>query len=177
MPVSREAMLAKLHDAYTVYFDAVDVPEAVPHLAACYDFHSTNECFVISKKVKLWSAETNEYVHVFSVPHLDEQTFAACREHALDLGMKKVHPHIDHKSSYITAIFLCESITEDAAKALEKTRIHKDFLFSLKGWMDFRTAAAELSTGRVFVNGAARDMKEFMLGNLAKCSSIQEETN
>jgi hypothetical protein len=43
--------------------------------------------------------------------------------------------------------------------------------------MDFRTAAVELSTGRVLVNGAARDMKEFMLGNLARCSSIQEETH
>ena len=177
MPVSRETMLAKLRDAYTVYFDDVDVPEAVPHLAACYDFHSTNECFVISKKVKLWSAETNEYVHVFSLPHLDVQTFEACRAHALELGMEKVHPHLDHKSSYITAVFVCDSIDADAAKALEKTRIHKDFLFSLKGWMDFRAVAVELSSGNAHVNGAARDMKEFMLGNLARCSSIQEETN
>lgn len=177
MPVSRETMLAKLHDAYTVYFDDVNVPDAVPHLAACYDFHSTNECFVISKKVKLWSAETNEYVHVFSLPHLDEQTYAACRDQALGLGMRKVRPHLDHKSSYITAVFVCDRITEEAAKALEKTRIHKDFLFSLKGWMDFRAAAVELSSGRALVNGAARDMKEFMLGNLARCSLIQEETN
>ena len=66
---------------------------------------------------------------------------------------------------------------EEAAKALAKTRIHKDFLFSLKGWMDFRAVAVELSSGNAYVNGAARDMKEFMLGNLAKCSSIQEETN
>ncbi|MBR6625949.1 MAG: hypothetical protein IKL01_07070 [Mailhella sp.] len=177
MPVSRESMLAKLRDAYTVYFDDVDVPADVPHLAACYDFHSTNECFVISKKVKLWSAETNEYVHVFSLSHLDVQTFEACRARALELGMEKVRPHLDHKSSNITAVFVCDSVDPDAAKALEKTRIHKDFLFSLKGWMDFRAAAVELSTGRALVNGAARDMKEFMLGNLARCSSIQEETN
>ena len=177
MPVSRETMLAKLRDAYTVYFDDVEVPGAEPHLAACYDFHSTNECFVISKKVKLWSAETNEYVHVFSLQHLDVQTFEACRARALELGMAKVHPHLDHKSSYITAVFICDSIDADAARALEKTRIHKDFLFSLKGWMDFRAVAVELSSGNAYVNGAARDMKEFMLGNLAKCSSIQEETN
>ena len=176
MPVSRETMLAKLRDAYSVYFDDVAVP-AVPHLAACFDFHSTNECFVISKKVKLWSAETNEYVHVFSLPHLDRPTFEASRDHAMEHGMAKVHPHLDHKSSFITALFLCDTLAQDAAKALEKTRIHKDFLFSLKGWMDFRTAVVELSTGKVFVNGAARDLKEFMLGNLAKCSSIQEETN
>ena len=177
MSVSRETMLNKLRDAYSVYFDEVRVPEDVPHLVSCHDFRASNECFVISKKVKLWSAETNEYVHVFSLPHLDVQTFEACRARALELGMAKVHPHLDHKSSFITAVFVCDSIDEDAAKALEKTRIHKDFLFSLKGWMDFRAAAVELSTGRALVNGAARDMKEFMLGNLARCSSIQEETN
>ena len=132
MPVSRETMLAKLRDAYTVYFDDVEVASSVPHLSACYDFHSTNECFVISKKVKLWSAETNEYVYVFSLPHLDVQTFESCRDHALELGMAKVRPHLDHKSSFVTAVFVCDSISEDAAKALAKTRIHKDFLFSLK---------------------------------------------
>ena len=177
MPVSRETMLAKLRDAYTVYFDDVEVASSVPHLSACYDFHSTNECFVISKKVKLWSAETNEYVYVFSLPHLDMQTYEACRDHAHEQGMAKVRPHLDHKSSFITAVFVCDSISEEAAKALAKTRIHKDFLFSLKGWMDFRAVAVELSSGNAYVNGAARDMKEFMLGNLAKCSSIQEETN
>ena len=175
MSVSRKTMLNKLRDAYSVYFDDVRVPEDVPHLVSCHDFRASNECFVISKKVKLWSAETNEYVHVFSLPHLDVQEFESCRTRALELGMGKVRPHLDHKSSFITAVFLCDTIAADAAKALEKTRIHKDFLFSLHGWMDFRTAAVELSSGRVFVNGAARDMKEFMLGNLAKCSSIQEE--
>ena len=177
MPVSRETMLAKLHDAYTVYFDSVEASSTAPHLSACYDFRATNECFVISKKVKLWSAETNEYVYVFSLPHLDMQTYEACRDHAHEQGMAKVRPHLDHKSSFITAVFVCDSISEEAAKALAKTRIHKDFLFSLKGWMDFRAVAVELSSENTYVNGAARDMKEFMLGNLAKCSSIQEETN
>ena len=177
MPVSRETMLAKLRDAYSVYFDDTAAPEEVPHLAACFDFHSSNECFVISKKVKLWSAETNEYVHVFSLPHLDATDFELCRTHALELGMKKVRPHLDHKSSFITAVFVCDTMDPEAMKKLEKTRIHKDFLFSFHGWMDFRAAAVELSSGKVFVNGAARDMKDFMAGNLAKCSSIQEEKN
>lgn len=176
MPVSRQTMLAKLHDAYAVYFDAEALPEAVPHLAACYAFHSTNECFVISKKVKLWSAETHEYVYVFSLPHLSAQDFGACRDQAQEHGLKRVRPHIDHKSTFVTAVFVCDTIADDAVRLVEKTRFHKDYLFSLHGWTDFRVAAVELSSGRVAVNGAAKDMKDFMLGNLAKCSSIQEET-
>ncbi len=177
MTVSRETMLAKLRDAYIVYFDEEALPADVPHLAACYAFHSSNECFVLSKKAKLWSAETNEYVYVFSLPHLDVRAYASCRELAREKGMARVHPHIDHRSSSITAIFVCDSVDADAAAALEKTRIHKDFLFSLHGWMDFRAAAVELATGKVTVNRAAKDLKDFMHGNLAKCNSIQEETN
>lgn len=177
MSVSRETMHAKLRDAYAVYFDEEPLPEAIPHLVSCHSFHSTNECFVISKKVKLWSAETNEYVYVFSLPHLDEQAFTACRDKALEHGLAKVRPHIDHKSSFVTAVFLCDSMEGNAARMLEKTRIHKDYWFSLHGWMDFRTAAVELSTGNVAANGAAKDMKDFLLGNLAKCGSIQEETS
>ena len=176
MPVSRETMLSKLRDAYAVYFDDEVCPDSIAHLAACYAFHSTNECFVISKKVKLWSAETHEYVYVFSLPHLRVQYFEACCDQAREHGLNRVRPHIDHKSTFVTAVFVCDSIEAEAARLLEKTRFHKDFLFSLHGWMDFRAAAVELGTGKVFVNGAARDMEGFMLGNLAKCSSIQEET-
>lgn len=177
MPVSRETMLAKLRDAYTVYFDEEALSGDMPHLAACYAFHSSNECFVLSKKAKLWSAETNEYVYVFSLPRLDARTYASCRELAREKGMSRVRPHIDHRSSSITAVFICDSMDSDAAAELEKTRFHKDFLFSLHGWTDLRTAAVELTTGKVAVNRAGKELKDFMRGNLAKCNSIQEEIN
>jgi len=171
MSVSRNDMLNTLHNAYTVYFDDVTPEEPAEPLAACYAFHSTNECFVISKKVKLWSAETNEYVYVFSLPTLNAEQYEACCRLAHEQGMRNIRPHIDHRSSNITAVFICDSIDEEAAKALEKTKIRKDFLFSLHGWMEFRTAAVELSAGRIFVNRAAADLKEFLHGNLEKSLS------
>lgn len=177
MPVSRETMLTKLNDAYTVYFDEAPVTGEVPFLAARYAFYSTNECYVLSKKVKLWSAETNEYVYVFSLPELSAEIYDTCRGKALELGMKDIRPHIDHKSSYITALFICDTVTEEAAKTLRRTRHHKDFLFSLHGWMDFRTAAVELSSGKVTVNRAGRDLADFIHGNLAKCQLSEEELN
>ncbi len=173
--VSRERMLAKLKDAYTHYFNDAAITGDVPHLAANYEFYCTNECYVISKKVKLWSAETNEYVYVFSVPELTEGIYAECRDRAHALGLSRIHPHMDHKSSFVTAVFVCDRVTEKAAADVARTRIHKDFWFSLKGWMDFRAAALDLSTGSVSVNSAAKDLKDFLLGNLAKCNSIEEE--
>ena len=121
MPVSRTSMLAKLSDAYSVYFDEEPVDSGTPPLAACYAFHSTDECFVLSRKVRLWRAEINEFVYVFSVPELSAELYESCRGKALELGMAKIRPHIEHRSSFITALFICDSITEQAAKAVRGT--------------------------------------------------------
>lgn len=170
-------MLAKLNEAYTVYFDETPVEEASPCLAACYSFHSADECFVLSKKVRLWRAELHEFVYVFSVPELSADIYDLCRRKALELGMNRIHPHFEHRSSFITAVFICDSMTDDAAGALRRTRHHKDFLFSLHGWMDFRAAAVDLSAGTVAANRAGRDLEDFLHGNLEKCHSIEEELN
>lgn len=172
MPVSRSIMLAKLNDAYAVYFDVMPVDEETPHLAAGYAFHSVDECFVLSKKVKLWRAEINEFVYVFSVPELSADIFDLCRGKALELGMDRIRPHIEHRSSFITVLFICDSVADEAARLVRRTRHHKDFLFSLHGWMDFRTAALDLSTGTVTVNAAGRELADFIRGNLAKCQLI-----
>ncbi len=169
MPVTREALLAKLDDAYTVYFNREEVSDPIPHQAAQYAFFATNECYILSKKVNLWRAQTNEYAYVFSVPHLDESIYDACRRAALERGMARIRPHSEHKSSFITAVFVCDSATPGAMKAVQKTRHHKDFLFSFHGWMDFRAAAVDLSTGEAAVNREGKDLAEFLLGNLQKC--------
>ncbi|WP_273524189.1 hypothetical protein [Mailhella massiliensis] len=169
MPVSRSAMLAKLNDAYTVYFDERPVEADAPLLAACYAFHSADECFVLSRKIRLWRAESHEFVYVFSVPELSAELYDACRGKALELGMRHIRPHIEHRSSFITALFVCDGMTEEAAGAVRRSRHHKDFLFSLHGWMDYRAAAVNLATGAVAVNGAGRELAAFIRGNLEKC--------
>ncbi len=174
MAVCRESMLGVLKDAYTVYFDEMGVAGDVPFLAASYAFHSSNECYVVSRKVKLWSAETHEFVYVFSVPELTVPVWEACCRHAHEDGMRHIRPHIDHMSSYITAILVCESMTDEAVKVLEKTRIRKNFLFSLHGWMEFRAVAADLSSEKVVANRAARELKTFMRENLEKAQSRRD---
>ena len=166
--IQREHMLGILKDAYTVYFDEMAIDGAVPLLAAAYAFHSSNECYVLSRKVKLWSAEVHEFVHVFSVSELTADIYGTCRQHAYEAGMGNIRPHIDHMSSYIPAILICESMTDEAVRALETTRIRKNFLFSLHGWMEFRTVAVELSSGRIVANRAAREVKKFVRENLEK---------
>ncbi|WP_298067779.1 hypothetical protein [uncultured Mailhella sp.] len=170
MAVSRDALLNILKDAYTVYFDDVSSSCSAPFLAASYAFHSRNEGYMLSKKAKLWSAETHEYVYVFSVPELNADVYEDCRKLACGLGMKNIRPHIEHMKSYITALFVCDGVTDGAVQALRKTRMHRNFLFSLYGWMDLRTAAVDLASGSITVNRAGSELKDFIRGNLEKIS-------
>jgi len=167
MSASREHFLTLIHKAYSVHFDSLPLTDS--SLAAAYAFHSADESFVLSRKVKLWRAETHEFVFVFSLPHLDAAVWERCRAKALELGMSRIHPHSEHRTSYITALVVCDEGTQEAMTAIRKTRYHKNFLFSLHGWMDFRAAAVVLASGNIVVNRAARDMEDFLRGNLEKC--------
>ncbi len=170
MLIQKEHMLSTLKDAYSAYFDEMTIDTAVSFLVASYAYHSSNECYVLYREAKLWRAEVHEFVYIFSFPALTAATYVTCRQYAHEAGMKHIRPHIDHMSSYITAILICESITDEAANLLETTRIRKNFLFSLHGWMEFRTVAVELSTGRIVANraAAAGDVKKFMRENVEK---------
>ena len=123
-----------------------------------------------SDKVLGLNVGADDYVtKPFSVPELSAEVYETCRGKALELGMARIRPHLEHRSSFITALFVCDSMTEEAARAVRRSRHHKDFLLSLHGWMDFRAAAVDLATGAVAVNGAGRDLEKFIRGNLEKC--------
>lgn len=46
--------------------------------------------------------------------------------------------------------------TPDALAQLQKLKKHRDFKLSLHGWMEFRIAAVDLSTGEITTNRAGR---------------------
>ena len=64
--------------------------------------------------------------------------------------MEHIHPDKNHMSSYIVALFLCDTYTEEAMRRLKRCRIRKSFQFSLKGWMEVHTAmiGVGISDGR-----------------------------
>ena len=103
-------------------------------------FHVHGTKYVLSKKAELWATDNNEYVYFFSVPHLTEEVVDQCIQLAYDRGMEHIHPDKNHMSSYIVALFLCDTYTEEAMKKVKRCRMRKSFQFSLKGWMEVHTA-------------------------------------
>ncbi len=162
---TREELLEKLLESYTAYFDVEKYEDGhkdgLPLAAHCR-FYVHSEKYVLVRKAKLWEADCNEYVYLFSVPHLTKQIFEECRDYAYEKGMELVDPKPGHMYSYITAVFLCDTCDPDAKKALQKCRIYKSFHFSLYGWMDFHTALLMRDGACVCTNRSGRANAKFM---------------
>lgn len=162
--LSREEILDRLLDSYRAYFDVERVqegPNGLPLAATCR-FYVHSEKYVLIRKAKLWEADSNEFVYVFSVPELTGEIFDACREYAYEEGMKLIDPKPGHMYSYITAVFVCDTCTPEAKKALQKCRVYKSFHFSWYGWMHLHTAAVVRRGSDVFTNRMGRGNAKFM---------------
>lgn len=154
--MTREEALEKLLDRYTGYYNIFPaVQEQDPLTAAC-EFHAHSEKYVITKKAKLWEAGSHDYVYIFSVPHLTEETYSFCRDYAYRSGMEKIQPGPTHMYSYITAIFLCDTCDEAVKKAVRKCRLYKSFRLSFWGWMDYHNGLAVLAEGKAYANASGR---------------------
>lgn len=163
--ISRDEALDKLLKSYEAYFDIEkyegEMEDGIPLKAHCRFFvHS--EKYVLVKKAKLWDADSNEFVYIFSLPHLTREWYEKCKDYAYEEGMKLIQPKPGHMYSYITAVFLCDTCTAEARKAVRRCRIYKSFRFSWYGWMNFHTAAIILDENKVFTNRSGRENAKFM---------------
>lgn len=158
--ITRDEILEKLLKSYSTYFDV----EQCQHefLVAKCQFHVHSEKYVLVKKAKLWEHDCNEFVYIFSMPHLTEEVYRKCEKYAYEQGMERIDPKLGHMYSYITAVFLCDSFDAKAAKALKKCRIYKSFHFSFYGWMDFHTVLLARQGGRILTNRSGRDNAKLM---------------
>ena len=147
--MTREEALDKLCHSYSGYFDVVRHEEPKGYLVAEAGLHIHSEKYVLVKAAKLWEADNNEYVYIFSAPVLTKEIF-------------------EHMCSYITAIFLCDTCEPDALRALRRTRIYKSFKLAFHGWMDYHTGVVELSTGKTAANGSGRSTAQLLKTTLFK---------
>lgn len=162
MQYTRQEALAKLLKSYESYYNIILADEGPKPLLARCEFYEHSQKYVLSKKAELWSADCEEFIYLFDIPHLTKEKYEECRDYAYEDGMKRLHVGPGHMYSYITPIFFCDSCDEDARKALKKCRIYKSFHFSLHGWMDFHTALAELGSGRVEANRNGRSVAKIL---------------
>ena len=154
-----EQVLEGLKKAYATYFDIEEIDDGTALKARC-GYHMRDSQYVLVKKAELWAAETHEYLYLWDAGHLDLDGVEEIFRRTLDDGEPRVKPHAQHMYTYLTAVALYDSADPDALDRLKKLKKRREFKLSLHGWMEFRIAAVDLSTGEVTVNRAGRALKK-----------------
>lgn len=154
-------ILGNLLKTYETYFD-ISYNHCVNNLPveAEAEFHSRSEKYVLVKKANLWSAESHEYTYFVMVDSLTPDIYENYRKAILEDGLKRIEPKKDHMCSYVSLIIITNSCSEDIHTPVLKTKFHKEFRFSIYGWMDYRVAVYDCSTGKIYTNRAGKDLKK-----------------
>ena len=147
MELTLNDRLNTLMDAYShQYIINRDVETPEGSYPATADFFIRDENYAFSKKAVISAYEQYEYAYFYLADHLDEENTRQLLDRTLKVGMARVKPHKEHKSSYVTLVILADTITPEAKKLIQKTRFQKNFRLSLHGWMEYHIAAMECST-------------------------------
>ncbi len=155
---NRSELVERLIHSYSSHYN-IEAPaqNAPKELAALCILDMTQSSYVLLKKNVLWSAQSHEYCYMFSVEHLTKNDYDRFLSFVKTDGLSRINPKPGHMCTVLSMIILCESAEDATIKALKRCRLHKNFRFSFYGWMDGRTALAELSTGRIVTNLSGHD--------------------
>ncbi len=129
-------------------------------LCAVCEYYEKAEKYFLFHSNQLWSTHQEEFLFVFSVPHLTKEIFESCRDYAYETGMDMAHIGSGHMYTYISPIFLCDSVDEEARKALVSCKYYKTFKFSFHGWMEYHAGCIDLSTMNFYFNKAGKCMEK-----------------
>lgn len=150
-----EKVLEGLKKAYAAYFDIEEISDGTALRARC-SYHMRDSQYVLVKKAELWAAESHEYLYLWDAGRLDCAGVEEIFRRTVADGEPRVKPHSQHMYTYLTAVALYESADPSALEQLKKLKKRREYKLSLHGWMEFRIAAVDLSTGEITVNRAGR---------------------
>ena len=162
MAFDRLAFLGVLEDSYAAYYNIIkeNLPEEFP-IAFRADFYKRDERYWLTKSVKYYGNETNEFVYVFSADSFTGENADACIRYALEERLPRVKPHKEHQYTNIKVIFIANEYEPEALKAISSFRFQKSYHFSLWGYSNLLTTAVDVNDEKVWTNPAGREMKKY----------------
>lgn len=158
--------LSRVLDAFSGSYDiARDAQVLSRRVDALAQLRAMNSKYVLNRKHVLWEANAFEHALFLCVDSLTAQTVEdwfsfLTREAEPEL----VHPgqplpDEGHMYTYLTLIFLCNEVQEDALRAVRRARFTKNYRFSLRGWATGRLLAVDLSSGVLAANAAGKELR------------------
>ncbi|MEA4933091.1 MAG: hypothetical protein VB071_05815 [Lawsonibacter sp.] len=155
----REAVEEYLKHAYAAYYDIEPVEDGTALKALC-SYHLRDSQYVLVKKAELWAAESHEYLYLWSLDTLDSNALQHMFQWVLEDGEPRIKPHSQHMYTYLSAVVLYEKADGKTLAKLKTLKKRREFKLSLHGWMEFRIAAVDVSTGEITFNRSGKTMEK-----------------
>ena len=76
--MQRDVFLEVLRDSYSAYYDIIPPEDGDGLLAFRADYFSRDEKYWVTKSIKIWGNEKNEFAYIFSAPEFDAAAIDAC---------------------------------------------------------------------------------------------------
>ncbi len=136
------------------YYDNKPLP-ASPSFVLAAELNAADEGYFIMPSIKTYSVQHNEYVYVarFAQPLTTE--LAAPYLQFTKNAMNALQTTTEHMSSVFALVLICEGgIDDDALAQLVRTKQHKDYCFTLKGWADLALYLVDISAQQLHFNKA-----------------------
>ena len=174
----RQDMVERLKKVYAAYHDIQSIDDGTALKAICA-YHMRDSQYVLVKAAELWAAENHEYLYLWSLEHLELAAADTIFSRVLEDGQPRIQPHAQHMYTYLTAVVLYDSADAQALAQLRKMKKRREYKLSLHGWMEFRIAAVDVSSGEITTNRSGRTMAKDLKRLVARMISIHigEEKN
>ena len=166
--IDSSEFLNQILEGYRTNYDVTDFGDDHDgYLKASAHMHVSHGQHLVLKEFEMWSADEDEYVYFFAVPHLTDMIAKEIISEAYEDGYPRIRlDHVSFKHQHMCTKLVCivlyESADDTAMKIIRKCRIYKSFQFSLKGWMEMHTVALDLNDGKISSNSYGRDTAKFL---------------
>lgn len=156
--------LQTLQQRLQYYYDNRPLPDA-PQFVLAAELNAADEGYFVVPSLKTYSVQHNEYLYVarFTQPLTTELATPYLQFTKTAMGALK--PTTEHMSSVFTLVLVCDvGIANEAIAQLVRTRQHKDYCFTLKGWADLALYLVDIPAQRLHFNKAgAKSQKLFAI--------------
>ena len=151
----RQCAVERLKKIYSAYYDIDIVDDGTPLQALCA-YHLRDSQYVLMKQAELWAAESHEYLFLWSLEELTQESVEEIFTRVVTQGEGLVRPHAQHMYTYLTAVVLYDRADSQALEKLKKLKKRREYRLSLHGWMEFRIAAVDMSTAEITTNRSGK---------------------
>ncbi len=164
--IDYKEFLEQLLKGYSSSYDIEKMDNDEGLVAKAHMHVEESQCMVF-EELKMWTADADEYVYIYRIPHLTDEICKKLIEEAYGLGMPNIKlEHVNLKNQHmrtnLVALFICDTADEGAIKLVKKCKIYKNFMFALKGWMEMHTALIQLSDGSVDANRYGKGTGDYL---------------